>query len=164
MRTHFAAHQSVRHHRLVQKHRHDTNKANHKTSEPTVCPQCGAVFHEERWQWAPRPAKAREEVCPACHRIHDEFPAGFVSIGGPFFVEHREDLLHLVWNDEARAKAEHPLERIIQTVEQENGILITTTETHLAWRIGESLQHIYDGKLEFHYNEQENLLRVAWER
>jgi hypothetical protein len=49
----------------------DPYKRVHKLHEPTVCPQCGAVYHEARWHWAPRPVDAHEELCQACHRIND---------------------------------------------------------------------------------------------
>jgi len=48
--------------------------------------------------------------------------------------------------------------------DQDDGILITTTDIHLARGIGEALHHAYQGELEYHYNEQENLLRVVWAR
>ena len=48
--------------------------------------------------------------------------------------------------------------------DQDDGIQITTTDIHLARGIGEALHHAYQGELEYHYNERENLLRVVWER
>ena len=42
--------------------------------------------------------------------------------------------------------------------------MVTTTDIHLARGIGEALEHAYQGELEFHYNEGENLLRVHWAR
>jgi hypothetical protein len=44
------------------------------------------------------------------------------------------------------------------------GTLVTTTDTHLARRIGAALHDAYKGELEYRYNKQENLLRVAWSR
>lgn len=164
MKTRFTEFHPVRRDRLIDETRHDAYKAKHKLPEPTVCPQCGAVFHDGRWQWLSKPAKAHEEMCPACHRIRDDFPAGFVSISGSFFNDHSAELLHLARNEEARAKSEHPLKRIIKIENQENGIQITTTDIHLARGIGEALHHAYQGDLEYHYNEQENLLRVVWQR
>ena len=99
MKTRFTDFHPVRRDRLVQESRHDTYKARHKLPEPAVCPQCGAVFHDGRWQWLVKPAQAHEETCPACHRIHDDFPAGYVTVEGPFFKEHREELLHLARKD-----------------------------------------------------------------
>lgn len=165
MKTRFTDFHPVRHDRLIQQARHDTYQVKHKLPEPTVCPKCGAVFHDGHWQWLTKPtAEAHEEMCPACHRIHDDFPAGYVTVSGPYFTDHREELLHLARNEETRAKAEHPLKRIMKIEDQEGGILITTTDIHLARGIGEALHHAYQGELEYHYNEQENLLRVVWER
>lgn len=41
----------------------DPYQSQQKLSEPTVCPQCGAVYHNGRWQWAPRPEQGREAFC-----------------------------------------------------------------------------------------------------
>lgn len=154
----------VRHDRLIHEREHDAYKQRLKLPEPTVCPQCGAVFHQGRWQWAPRPPAAHEEICPACHRIRDEFPAGFVHLAGEFFTAHREELMHLLRNEAEREGAEHPLERLIGTQDEDGGVLATTTSIHLARRIGEALHHAYHGELEFHYNDEEKLLRVHWRR
>lgn len=143
---------------------HDAYKAKGKLPEPTVCPQCGAVYHKGRWQWLPRPDKSHEQLCPACHRIHDERPAGYVTLAGEFLAQHRDEILHLVRNHEAKAKAEHPLERIIAITDHAGGAMVTTTDIHLARGIGEALEHAYQGELEFHYNEGENLLRAHWQR
>lgn len=164
MKTRFNGFAPVRRDRLIQESRHDAYKAKHKLQEPAVCPQCGAVFHAGRWQWLPRPPQAHEETCPACHRIQDDFPAGFVAIGGAYFKAHHDELMRLIKNEEARAKAEHPLKRIVKIEDQDDGTLVTTTDIHLARGIGDALHHAYQGELEYHYNDQENLLRVVWQR
>ena len=46
----------------------------------------------------------------------------------------------------------------------EDGVSITTTGIHLARAIGDAMHDGYKGKLEFHYNKEENLLRVHWAR
>ena len=154
--------QISRHDGIFQEREHDTYKAKGKFPEPTVCPQCGAVFHKGRWQWRQPPASAHQETCPACHRIHDHYPAGFLSLKGPFFQAHRGEIMHLVHNEEKRERTEHPLKRIMAVEEQDDATLVTTTDIHLARRIGEALHHAYQGDLEFHYNPAENLLRVSW--
>lgn len=152
-----------RHDRLLQEQVHDAYKASGKLSEPTVCPQCGSVFRSGRWQWGDAPAGAHSAICPACHRIQDQFPAGFVTLQGPFFLSHKEEILHLVRNHEKRERTDHPLQRIISVEEQADGVVVTTTDIHLARGVGEALHHAYQGELEFHYNPQENLLRVHWQ-
>src|SRR5690242_16929691 len=58
----------------------DPYKAMKKPHEPTACPQCGVVYRAGHWQWIERPADAHEGLCPACHRIKDDFPAGQVTL------------------------------------------------------------------------------------
>jgi len=150
--------------KLIQERVHDSYKAWGKPAEPTVCPQCGAVFQEGRWQWLAAPAAAHRQMCPACHRIHDDFPAGFVTLAGDFIGTHRDELVRLIRNLEAREKGEHPLQRIMKITDQNGDLLVTTTDIHLARLIGEGLQHAYRGKLDFHYLQEQNLLRVRWSR
>ncbi len=152
--------------RLDQERKHDAyKKPRGKLPEPTECPVCGAVYQQGRWQWLSKPdAKVHKVMCPACHRIHDNYPAGFVTLAGQFVVQHRDEVLHLIGNEEQKAKAEHPLKRIMTIEDDNGGLIITTTDIHLARRIGEALQHAYQGKLEYHYNAGEEQFRLHWER
>lgn len=154
--------QIPRHDGIFQEHVHDAYKAKGKLPEPTVCPQCGAVFHEGRWQWRSAPAGAHRQTCPACHRLHDHYPAGFVTLQGEFFRTHRDEIMQLVHNQEKRVRVEHPLKRIMAVEEKDGTALVTTTDIHLARGIGEALHHAYQGELQYHYNPEENLLRVSW--
>ena len=63
---------------FIQERVHDPYKARGKDDGPAECPQCLAVYDEGRWRWAAgRPkAGAEKELCPACHRINDAYPAG----------------------------------------------------------------------------------------
>ena len=164
MKTRFTDFHPVRRDRLVQENRHDAYKAKHKLPEPTVCPQCGAVFHEGRWQWIAPPVHALQARCAACRRIAEKLPAGYVSIEGQFARDHRDEVRNLVTHLETREKAEHPLQRIMAIEEQDDALMITTTDIHLARGIGEALEHAYKGELDFHYNKEQYLLRVRWRR
>lgn len=152
----------IRHDRLLQEQVHDTYKSRVKLPEPAVCPQCNALFQDGHWRWGEIPKDAHKETCPACHRINDEFPAGFVTMHGPFFESHRTEITHLARHIEERARQERPLQRIMAETKEDGGLLITTTDIHLARAIGEAVHRAYQGKLEFHYNPEQNLLRVTW--
>lgn len=150
--------------RLIHEWVHDPYKSKRKLPDPTVCPQCGAVFHEGRWTWLTPPKEAHEELCPACQRVRDKYPAGFLSLHGGFLDQHEQEIINLARNEERAETAEHPLHRIMQIEKQVDGILITTTDIHLPRRIGEALHRAYQGELDFHYIEEGSSLHVHWQR
>lgn len=149
---------------VIKERDHDAYRADHKPPEPTACPTCHATFHAGRWQWGAPVAGAHEALCPACRRIHDAFPAGYLTIEGDFFKLHRDELLRLVEHRAEHVKAEHPLQRIMAIEETDDGVLVTTTDTHLARGLGEALHHAYQGELNFRHEEAQNLLRAHWRR
>ena len=154
----------VRRDRLPKELVHDSYKSKRKLPEPTRCPDCGAIYHEGRWRWDEAAKDAHAERCPACHRVHDQFPAGYVALRDEFLGAHRDDIVGRVRSCAETEAREHPLERIMKIEDDAEGMLVTTTDTHLARRIGEALHDAYKGELEFHYNKEENLLRVHWTR
>ena len=154
----------VRRDRLLQEETPDAYKLRGKLAEPSVCPQCGAVFHAGRWFWGDAPEGAHPDTCPACHRINDGYPAGYVRLAGAFFASHRDEILNLVRHEEQRERQAHPLKRIMAFDDQTDALLITTTDVHLARSIGEAVHRAYQGELEFHLKPDENLLRVDWMR
>jgi hypothetical protein len=154
----------IRRDRLLQEAVHDSYKNKGKLAEPTLCTECRAVFHGGRWQWSPEPQKAQQTCCPACHRVRDGFPAGYVTITGDFIAAHEQEIMHLIQHHAEREKAEHPMQRIMNIEKTKFSTVVTTTDIHLARGIGDALHHAYQGELEFHYNSGENLIRVNWFR
>lgn len=142
----------------------DPYRARGKWPEPTACPDCGAIFHNGRWQWGAAAANAEKHPCPACQRIRDRVPAGQLTLSGDFFKTHRDEILHLIRNKESNARAEHPLERTIEVIDDEDHTVVTFTDAHLVHGIGEALRHAYHGELESHYTDEGDLLRVSWRR
>ena len=135
-----------------------------KPVEPTVCPTCHAVFTDGRWTWTKPPTEANEESCPACQRIRDQFPAGYVVIKGEFIKAHRDEIVALITAKEKRENAEHPLQRIMTIEDVREGMQVATTDSHLARGIGEALYDAYKGDLKLRYSRDENLLRATWKR
>ncbi len=137
-----------------------------KYGEPTACSDCGAVYQKGRWEWSSVPpnVQAHKERCPACARIREDMPAGYLTIKGIFAKDHHDELMQLLRHHEQREKSEHPLQRIMQIDEQPDSWVITTTDIHLARGLGEALEHAYRGTLQYHYNKDDYLLRVSWER
>lgn len=143
---------------------HDPYLDGAKLSEPAVCSDCRAVYHRGHWEWGPTPEHAAEARCTACRRIKDDAPAGYVTIEGKFAADHHDEIVALVRNLEIKEKAEHPLQRIMSLGKQDGKLLVTTTDIHLARGIGEALEAAYKGDLDYHYNQNQYLLRVHWQR
>jgi hypothetical protein len=158
--------QATRGERQGDTYRRKVRKVEAKLPDQTVCPDCGVVFREGRWRWAPvaRRSAARQETCPACQRIRDRYPAGEVTIRGAFARAHRDELLARVQNLEAREKAKRPLNRLMEIREAGDALVVTTTDVHLAHAIGVALFQSYRGTLHAPWAEEGDLLRVSWER
>jgi hypothetical protein len=150
---------------LIQEEVHDTYQTRKKYQEPTVCSQCDAVYHKGRWQWLDEsPPMARDDLCPACRRINDKYPAGEMMLAGTFFAAHREEIMHMVRNEAEAETAEHPLHRIMGIEEHPEQVVVTTTDIHLPRRIGHALEDSYKGKMEIHFDKEGHFARMKWHR
>jgi NMD protein affecting ribosome stability and mRNA decay len=148
---------------LIDEHRHDPYKSRGKLHEPSVCPQCSAVFTDGRWQWLEKhPQGAAEATCPACHRTNDKYPAGELTLSGAFAHAHRAEIIGLARNTEAAEKSDHPMQRIMDIAETDQGIVITTTDIHLPHRIGHAITSAFKGHLNTHYDEAGHFVRMSW--
>lgn len=149
--------------RLFQDGRHDQYQNNQEYAEPTICRECGALYKNGRWSWDDLPDHAGEAFCPACRRIADNYPAGYIEIKGSFFEQHEKEILNLIHNVGLLEQFQHPLERIIKIDPVEDHTLVTTTGTHLTRRIGDALERSYRGKLNY-YSDGENYIHIWWHR
>jgi len=156
--------QPARRDRNVKERRRDVEKAPGKLPEPTACPQCGAVFHKGRWTWDETPPKARETLCPACRRINANTPAGSLTMKGTYLRAHRQEILNLVRNEEAKEKAEHPLSRIMSIKEDGDNLVLSATDTHMVRCVGEALHHAHQGDFNIQYGKDEQFARAVWAR
>ena len=137
--------------------------------ERAICSRCGAVYHHKHWS-IEKPLdlltdkKIRSVVCPACQRTHDAFPGGIVDLSGDFFKPHKEEILHLIRNEESRAKKTNPLERIISIKDEGNSVEVHTTSDRFAQRIGMEIQRAYKGDITYHWSRDDKFIRVKWHR
>ncbi|MDR8393245.1 BCAM0308 family protein [Aliifodinibius sp. S!AR15-10] len=151
-------------HQIFKEKPKDPYRSNQKLQEPTVCSECGALFANGRWCWQRVPDNnVNQTLCPACQRITDNYPAGFIELGGDFFREHYDEIINLVKNTGEQEENQHPLERIIKITKRDGKTLITTTGLHIARRIGDAIFNSYQGSLEYNYAAK-HLIRVNWQR
>jgi hypothetical protein len=139
--------------------------------EGTVCPQCGAVYVNQRWTLDDKQravmiggAVTQEVVCPGCTKTAVRDPQGIVTLRGDYWPEHREEILNLVRNEESRALGSNPLERIIDIREEGDELIIETTNEKLAQRIGRHIDKAHKGQIEYRWSNDNHLVRVYWSR
>jgi hypothetical protein len=70
----------------------------------------------------------------------------------------------LIEAESEKERSEHPLERIMDSSQEDSGMVVATTGAHLARRLGEALYRSCRGELNFHYCDAEDLVRVYWHR
>jgi NMD protein affecting ribosome stability and mRNA decay len=165
MKTGRGGNRPPRREQLLDNPRHDSYKSKVKLPDPTRCPECGAVFRAGRWTWGSVQGETvHEQLCPACQRIRDGYPGGYLTLGGEYLAAHSDEILHIVKNCEAKEKAEHPLQRIIAIKKVDGNVVVTTTDAHLARRIAENIHDACKGNLALQYSKEENLVRATWSR
>jgi NMD protein affecting ribosome stability and mRNA decay len=150
--------------RLIREKCHDTYMEKVKKTDGAFCRICGAVYEGGRWKWNNGPASGSDTTCPACQRISDNYPAGVLTIAGPFSREHRSEILNMVKNIEDQEKGEHPLERIMDVEKKNDTLTIRTTGIHLARRMGDALRRSYRGDYALQYENGDKAVRISWER
>lgn len=135
--------------------------------EAVECRSCGAIHYDKRWSLKKEaPAEILKKtvdkvLCPACRKIHDKYPEGFVTIKGDLVRERRDEIMKLVRNKEERAMHFNPLDRIIDITEHGDRIEITTTTEKLAQRIGQMLHKSFHGEVEYKWSGDVKMARVV---
>jgi hypothetical protein len=138
----------------------------------SACEGCHSVYKNKRWYADPKLydtvikiSSTAATVCPACLKIRDNFPGGIVTLKGGFVLPHKQDLMNLIRNEEARARGFNPLERVMSIKENGFGsIVISTTNEKLAQRLGRAIRKAFHGEVAYHWSHDNKLARVDWER
>jgi hypothetical protein len=123
-----------------------------------------AVFQHGHWAHGTAPEGAHPAECPACHRIRDKQPAGYLTLTGALVEGDRDELVRIARNVEKRETAEHPLHRIMAIEKDADRVLVTTTDVHLPQRIGEAVRHAHKGTLEIAYGHDDYAVRATWRK
>ncbi|MCR4295598.1 MAG: BCAM0308 family protein [Elusimicrobia bacterium] len=143
----------------------DPYKRTSKHPQPVVCSGCGALFSRGRWRWTPRPPqRAARELCQACRRVKDAYPAGVVTLRGAYLREHADEIIGLARHEEKAEMADHPMHRIMAVERGRDRLVIKTTDIHLPGRIGRAVARACKGELDLKYAKDAYFVRVGWSR
>jgi hypothetical protein len=111
-----------------------------------------------------RGRKLRLVLCPGCQKIRDLFPGGILTLKGEFLNPHRDEIIQLIRNMEARARKINPLERIISINDQRKKIVVQTTSDRFTQRIGMEIHRAYKGDVTYRWPGEDKFVRVDWHR
>lgn len=153
-----------RHFELPDDPHHDPYFRKGKHAAPSVCSGCHAVFQHGHWAWGTASAEAAQVLCPACMRIRDKQPGGYLSIGPGMSVTEHNELLSLLRHVEQRESADHAMERIMDVIGSGDTMLVTTTSPHLAQALAAAIERTFGGEAVYAFSTAEHLLRVRWQR
>lgn len=139
--------------------------------EVALCSKCGAFYWNKRWSTDQAElGKAREEagttqvVCPACQRMHDDNPAGVLTLSGEYLLQHEDDILNMIKNVEASGRGRNPLARIMEITQDNRILTVSTTDAKLAQKLGKEVHKAHKGDLQFLWSQAESFVRVNWTR
>jgi NMD protein affecting ribosome stability and mRNA decay len=132
------------------------------------CSGCGAFYYRRHWTLNP-PGKISTQVhvhpvyCPACNKIKDRYPGGELRLAG-FDSAERREIARILRNEEDRARAKNPLERIMRMEAADGGWKIETTTEKLAQRLGRAVHKARGGSVEYKWSHNNKFVRVLWEK
>ncbi len=135
-----------------------------------LCERCHAVYHQKSWHRdADSYALLRDDpettrlLCPACQKQNENFPAGILTLQGAYLWEHEEEIRNILNNRAQSVQSRNPLQRIMRMEKSEEQLVIETTDSKLAERLGRALQHAHRGELKIDWGGKQTC-RVDWQR
>ncbi len=108
--------------------------------------------------------KANWITCPACQKIAAGYPEGIVTLSGSYLWEHEAEIQRILKNEEQKALAKNPFERIIRRHRDGDKLVIETTERKLAEHLGRVLHKSHQGTLDITWTGNPDICRVSWQR
>ena len=141
------------------------------TKKASLCTSCNTVYHQKRWstdadicRQLKSHSATRRVTCPACQKIAANYPEGIVTLAGSYLWEHEAEIQQILKNEENRAFARNPQERIIRMTKGDGKLTIETTEEKLAEHLGRVLHRAHRGELKISWAGNPDICRVSWER
>lgn len=131
----------------------------------SFCTECGIAYINKNWKLdAPDSYKKKSIICPACKKIKEQYYLGVLELKGKFLQEHKQEILNILKNEEARQRAKNALPRIAKIEEVDDALIVYTTSVRLAFRLGKAVYNACKGDLTIKWSDGEHFTRVYWSR
>ena len=130
------------------------------------CSGCGAFYYRRHWTLTPpgefsTQVRAQPVFCPACAKIKDRYPGGEPTLHAMNSLE-RGEIVRILRNEEKRARAKNPLERIMGLETVNGDWKVETTTEKLAQRLGRAVYKARGGNVEYKWSHNNKFVRVSW--
>lgn len=139
--------------------------------EVSYCTKCGVINRQKRWIMDPLELALLKEdpsvgkiVCPACLKMQDKVPGGFLTLSGSYLSKHETEILELIKNTEEKSRNKNPLGRIMEIKQEGDVLTLLTTLDKLAEKLGKEVYKAHSGELNHQWSHGENYVRVNWKR
>jgi len=136
-----------------------------------ICSRCMAVFDGHKWFYDEgeherlvRTRRAEATLCPGHERIEKRRIDGVVNLKGNFLKEHYDEAVNLINNIAEKQLHRNVAARVYNMKQNGNGLIVETTETSLAERIGKEFEKAFNGNLEISWLQDAEFVRVNWQR
>ncbi|MHB9132371.1 MAG: hypothetical protein ACYDBB_14970 [Armatimonadota bacterium] len=138
---------------------------------PAICERCHSYLETDHWLYDEqryRELKVQSGIhvtlCPGCVRVERRLYEGEVTIRHQWDKVDKGDVMHLIHNEEARARVTNPSARVAILEDHGDELYVLTTTQFLAKRIGRQLYKAYRGALTVTPLLHERFTRVCWAR
>lgn len=149
---------------------HQGNWAPDIKGDTAYCVSCHAIYHPKHWhldeaeyQRLVSDPNVTGLVCQSCRAIeHGDFH-GEMHLKLMGLERFKDQILNTIYNEEARARATNPHERIGKVVDNGEEIEIDTVTPFLVHRLGGLLKKTFHGTaVSTDYAPGQNYARVFW--
>lgn len=144
--------------------------ADHEKIEgPAICERCHAYLETDHWRYDEQRYRVLQAasgvtttLCPGCRRVERRLYEGEVTIAHPWTAVSKDEVLHIIHNEEARVRQQNPAARVALIEDHGDELYLLTTTQFLAARIGKALQKAHQGALTLSPLPRERFTRVRW--
>lgn len=137
-----------------------------------ICPRCNAVHDGHRWISQPdkrlmksaQRSGAQRQLCPGCLRVERGQVDGVVVLKGAFLQSHLDEIRNVVKRVTRKRRHRNTASRVVDIRQEDGGLIIETTDEHLAERIGKEVEKAFKGDLRITWQQKDHFVRVVWQR
>lgn len=103
-------------------------------------------------------------VSPGGQTVAECFPEGVVTLRGDYLWKHEKEIRRILHNEVERVMAQNPLAKVVRMINEDDALIIETTEQKLAEQLGCTLNRAHRGELLVEWSGSPKICRVSWER